>query len=91
MAKAALIFNGLLRRGLKPRPFKTLLRWHGSKPCPSRSRTPSIAPVPAYLSRHCNPLSGCVSFNPKGITLQAKVPAGLDRKEAEVYRHLDPG
>src|ERR1700722_15714599 len=23
-------------------------------------------------------------------TLQHKVPAGLDRKEAEVYRHLDP-
>src|SRR4030081_4024631 len=23
-------------------------------------------------------------------TLQDKVPAGLDRKEAEVYRHLDP-
>jgi len=22
--------------------------------------------------------------------LQAKVPAGLDRKETEVYRHLDP-
>src|SRR6202030_645247 len=28
---------------------------------------------------------------PKGITLQHKVPAGLDRKETEVYRHLDPG
>jgi undecaprenyl diphosphate synthase len=36
------------------------------------------------------PLSGCVSFKAKGITLQAKVPAGLDRKEADVYRHLDP-
>src|SRR6202021_3849767 len=24
-------------------------------------------------------------------TLQDKVPAGLDRKETEVYRHLDPG
>ena len=27
----------------------------------------------------------------RGTTLQDKVPAGLDRKEAEVYRHLDPG
>jgi undecaprenyl diphosphate synthase len=26
----------------------------------------------------------------KGISLQAKVPAGLDAKEAEVYRRLDP-
>src|ERR1700758_517262 len=26
----------------------------------------------------------------EGITLQAKVPAGLDRKEAEVYQRLDP-
>src|SRR6202030_228184 len=28
---------------------------------------------------------------PKGITLQHKVLAGLDRKEVEVYRLLDPG
>ena len=27
----------------------------------------------------------------KGISLQATVPAGLDAKEAEVYRRLDPG
>ena len=40
---------------------------------------------------HCNPLPCCVSFYPKGITLQHKVPAGLDRKETEVYRQLDPG
>src|SRR5947207_9544672 len=26
----------------------------------------------------------------KGISLQATVPAGLDRKEAEVYQRLDP-
>src|SRR2546423_10015266 len=26
----------------------------------------------------------------EGITLQAKVPAGLDRKEAEIYQRLDP-
>src|SRR5262244_2472579 len=26
----------------------------------------------------------------EGITLQAIVPAGLDRKEAEVYQRLDP-
>src|SRR5438034_3661698 len=26
----------------------------------------------------------------EGITLQATVPAALDRKEAEVYRRLDP-
>ncbi len=26
----------------------------------------------------------------RGWALQAKAPAGLDRKEAEVYRHLDP-
>jgi len=45
------------------------------KPCPSR---------------HCNPASRRVSLLPKGITLQHKVPAGLDRKEADVYRHLDP-
>src|SRR5580658_1847242 len=57
---------------------------------PSRSRTPSIAPSPACLSRHCNPLPGCVSVNAKGITLQHKAPAGLDRKEADVYRQLDP-
>src|SRR6202050_2866110 len=36
------------------------------------------------------PLSSCVTFMAKGITLQAKVPAGLDRKESEVYRHLHP-
>jgi undecaprenyl diphosphate synthase len=42
------------------------------------------------LSRHCKPLPRRASLNPKGITLQAKVPAGLDRKETEVYRHLDP-
>src|SRR6204780_1477866 len=24
------------------------------------------------------------------MALQAKIPAGLDRKESEVYRHLDP-
>ena len=29
-------------------------------------------------------------MNRKGIALQAKIPAGLDRKESEVYRHLDP-
>jgi len=33
----------------------------------------------------------CVSvLNQKGIALQATVPAGLDRKEAEIYRQLDP-
>src|SRR5947207_7054945 len=26
----------------------------------------------------------------EGISLQATIPAGLDRKEAEVYRELDP-
>ena len=26
----------------------------------------------------------------EGITLQAKVPAGLDRKETELYQRLDP-
>jgi undecaprenyl diphosphate synthase len=36
----------------------------------------------AFLSR--------VSLLPKGITLQHKVPTGLDRKETEVYRQLDP-
>jgi len=30
-------------------------------------------------------------FETKGILLQATVPAGLDRKEAELYRQLDPG
>src|ERR1022692_4717671 len=40
---------------------------------------------------HCLPLPRHVSLNPKGITLQHKVPAGLDRKETEVYRQLDPG
>ncbi len=29
-------------------------------------------------------------MNRKGIALQATVPAGLDRKETEVYRQLDP-
>ena len=43
-----------------------------------------------FLPRHCNPSSPRGSLVPKGITLQHKVPAGLDRKEAEVYRHLDP-
>jgi undecaprenyl diphosphate synthase len=33
----------------------------------------------------------CVSvLNQKGIVLQATIPAGLDRKEADLYRHLDP-
>ncbi len=56
----------------------------------SRSRTVSVALFPSCPSRHCNPLRARVSLLPKGITLQHKVPAGLDRKEAEVYRHLDP-
>jgi undecaprenyl diphosphate synthase len=30
-------------------------------------------------------------LNQKGIALQATIPAGLDRKEAEIYRQLDPG
>jgi undecaprenyl diphosphate synthase len=30
-------------------------------------------------------------LNQKGIALQATIPAGLDRKEADLYRHLDPG
>lgn len=30
-------------------------------------------------------------MNQKGIALQATVPAGLDRKEAELYKQLDPG
>ena len=29
-------------------------------------------------------------FETKGISLQATIPAGLDRKEADVYRQLDP-
>jgi undecaprenyl diphosphate synthase len=35
-------------------------------------------------------LPAVLASNPKGITLQHKVPAGLDRKEAEVYRQFDP-
>ena len=38
----------------------------------------------------CKPLPARVSLYSKGITLQHKVPAGLDRREVEVYRHLDP-
>jgi undecaprenyl diphosphate synthase len=30
-------------------------------------------------------------LNQKGIALQATIPAGLDRKETELYRQLDPG
>jgi undecaprenyl diphosphate synthase len=30
-------------------------------------------------------------LNQKGIALQATIPAGLDRKEAELYQRLDPG
>ena len=30
-------------------------------------------------------------LNRKGIALQATTPAGLDRKEADLYRQLDPG
>ena len=55
--------------------------------CPRSSRRFRLQ---ALSLRNCNALSGCVSFKAKGITLQAKVPAGLDRKETEVYRHLDP-
>ena len=34
----------------------------------------------------------CVSvLNQKGIALQATIPAGLDHKEAEIYKQLDPG
>jgi undecaprenyl diphosphate synthase len=29
-------------------------------------------------------------LNQKGIVLQATIPAGLDRREADLYRHLDP-
>ncbi len=50
----------------------------------------SSAGTSACPSRHCDPLPGYVSFNAKGITLQHKVPAGLDRKETEIYRQLDP-
>jgi undecaprenyl diphosphate synthase len=33
----------------------------------------------------------CVSFDRrKRVTLQAKIPAGLDHKESEIYRRLDP-
>jgi undecaprenyl diphosphate synthase len=33
----------------------------------------------------------CVSvLNQKGIALQATIPAGLDRKEADLYKYLDP-
>jgi len=38
---------------------------------------------------HCYPLPCCDSLY-RVITLQDKVPLGLDRKEAEVYRKLDP-
>jgi undecaprenyl diphosphate synthase len=35
--------------------------------------------------------SRCVNFNtPKGLALRATIPAGLDRKEAEIYAQLDP-
>ncbi len=30
-------------------------------------------------------------LNQKGIALQATIPAGLDRKEADLYKQLDPG
>ncbi|MGA7171485.1 MAG: hypothetical protein WBX08_20180, partial [Candidatus Sulfotelmatobacter sp.] len=42
-------------------------------------------------SPHCQPLPGYGSFViRKGKALQARVPAGLDRKETEIYRQLDP-
>src|ERR1700728_1748239 len=41
-------------------------------------------------SRHCNPFPAVLASRiGRGWALQAKIPAGLDRKEAEVYRHLD--
>jgi undecaprenyl diphosphate synthase len=46
---------------------------------------------PFWHQSSLQPFPRRVSLNPKGITLQHKVPAGLDRKEADVYRHLDPG
>jgi len=47
-----------------------------------------------HISRHCFPFPPVLaSF--RGVTLQDKVdsriPAGLDRKETELYRQLDPG
>jgi undecaprenyl diphosphate synthase len=48
-------------------------------------------PLHTGNTRHCTAVPHCVSFvNRKGMALQAKIPAGLDRKESEVYRHLDP-
>ena len=48
---------------------------------PNRSDTFSV---------HCNSLSPMLVSETEGITLQATVPAGLDRKEAEIYQRLDP-
>src|SRR6202795_1456638 len=45
---------------------------------PGQASLPSVRPYVSVL-------------NQKGIALQATIPAGLDRKEAEIYRQLDPG
>jgi undecaprenyl diphosphate synthase len=49
--------------------------------------------VPPVSSLSLQPLRPCVSFNKQQrLALQAAtIPVGLDRKEAEVYRRLDPG
>jgi undecaprenyl diphosphate synthase len=45
--------------------------------------------LPAVPLR-CNSLSPMLASETEGIILQATVPAGLDKKEAEIYLRLDP-
>src|SRR6202162_3942099 len=49
----------------------------------------TLCSISSHLS--LQPLTSCVSFNKQQrLALQATVPAGLDRKEAEIYLRLDP-
>ena len=51
--------------------------------------TPS-APRGIRFSLRCNSLPPMLASETEGIILQATVPAGLDKKEAEIYLRLDP-
>ena len=48
------------------------------------------APIEPPSRLRCNSLFRVLASETEGISLQATVPAGLDRKEAELYLRLDP-
>jgi undecaprenyl diphosphate synthase len=82
-------FQTLFRRNLSARFTCSGQAKNSSRAFPDPVRFPSaLAGVP-FLSI-ASRFPAVLAFKAKGITLQAKVPAGLDRRETDVYRHLDP-